>query len=62
MPPNFTNKTMHTIGENFITINLINAVNNPKYNIIDIKVFPNPFRYQTQIILETNELKNPILN
>ncbi len=59
--PIITNRTFHTIGQNFVTVQLINTIKNSKYNVKEVKVFPNPFRDKTQIIVESNELKNPVL-
>ena len=59
--PIITNRTYHTVGQNFVTVQLINTIKNPKYNVKEVKVFPNPFREKTQIIVESNELKNPVL-
>ncbi len=59
--PIITNRTFHTVGQNFVTVQLINTIKNPKYNVKEVKVFPNPFRDKTQIIVESNELKNPVL-
>lgn len=59
--PIITNQTYHTVGQNFVTVQLINTIKNPKYNVKEVKVFPNPFRDKTQIIVESNELKNPVL-
>lgn len=53
-----TNTTFHTIGRDFIQTNLILAVKNSKFNIKEVKVFPNPFREKTQIIIDGNILKN----
>jgi len=59
--PIITNQTYHTVGQNFVTVNLITAIKNPKYNVKEVKVFPNPFRDKTQIIVEAEQLKNPVL-
>ncbi len=59
--PIITNRTFHTVGQNFVTVQLINTIKNSKYNVKEVKVFPNPFRDKTQIIVESNELKNPVL-
>jgi len=59
--PIVTNQTYHTVGQNFITVRLISSVNNPKYKVKEVKVFPNPFREKTQIIVEAESLKNPVL-
>lgn len=59
--PIVTNQTYHTVGQNFITVRLISSVNNPKYKVKEVKVFPNPFREKTQIIVEAESLENPVL-
>jgi len=59
--PIITNQTYHTVGQNFVTVNLITAIKNSKYNVKEVKVFPNPFRDKTQIIIEAEQLKNPVL-
>ena len=59
--PIVTNLTYHTVGQNFITAQLISSVKNPKFNVKVVKVFPNPFREKTQIIVEAELLKNPVL-
>ena len=40
--PIITNRTFHTIGQNFVTVQLINTIKNSKYNVKEVKVFPNP--------------------
>jgi hypothetical protein len=42
-------------------VKLISSVKNPIYNVKEVKVFPNPFREKTQIIVEAERLKNPVL-
>lgn len=59
--PVVTNQTYHTVGLDFITAQLISSVKNPKFNVKVVKVFPNPFREKTQIIVEAELLKNPVL-
>jgi len=59
--PIITNQTYHTIGREFIEVRLLSAVKNTRYNIKDVKVFPNPFRDKTQIIVEGEELKDASL-
>jgi len=56
-----TNTTFHTIGKDFIQVRLLSSTKNSTYNVKEVKVFPNPFRDQTQIIVESNELKNAVL-
>ena len=59
--PVITNQVFHTIGRDFIQVQLINSTKNSKYNVKEVKILPNPFRDQTQIIVESNELKNAVL-
>ncbi|MBK6276482.1 MAG: T9SS type A sorting domain-containing protein, partial [Saprospirales bacterium] len=56
-----TNQTYHTIGRDFVEIKLLNEIKNTKYNVKEVKIFPNPFRDKTQIIVESDPLKNPVL-
>ncbi|MBP6659765.1 MAG: T9SS type A sorting domain-containing protein [Chitinophagales bacterium] len=56
-----TNQTYHKIGRDFIEIKLLNEIKNTKYNVKEVKIFPNPFRDKTQIIVESDALKNPVL-
>jgi hypothetical protein len=56
-----TNTTMHTVGRDFIQVNLISEIKNTKFNVKEIKIMPNPFREKTQIIVESDLLKNPVL-
>lgn len=59
--PITTNKTMHTIGRDFVQVNLISGIKNTQYHVKAVKVYPNPFREKTQIIIESDALKNPVL-
>ncbi|HNY55297.1 MAG TPA: T9SS type A sorting domain-containing protein, partial [Chitinophagales bacterium] len=59
--PITTNKTMHTIGRDFVQVNLISGIKNTQYHVKAVKVYPNPFREQTQIMIECDALKNPVL-
>ncbi len=59
--PVITNQVFHTIGRDYIQVQLINSTKNSKYNVKEVKIFPNPFHDQTQIIVESNELKNAVL-
>ena len=59
--PVITNQVFHTIGRDFIQVQLINSTKNSKYNVKEVRIFPNPFREQTQIIVESKELKNAVL-
>lgn len=61
--PIITNKTMHTIGRDFVQVNLIpTKIDNTKFNIEEVKVYPNPFRDKTQIIVIGDILTNAVLN
>ena len=59
--PVITNQVFHTIGRDYIQVQLINSTKNSKYNVKEVRIFPNPFHDQTQIIVESNELKNAVL-
>lgn len=56
-----TNTTFHTIGRDFIQMQLISSAKNTKFNVKEVAVFPNPFRKKTQIIVKSSELKNAVL-
>ena len=56
-----TNTTFHTIGRDFIQMQLISSAKNIKFNVEEVAVFPNPFREKTQIIVKSAELKNAVL-
>ena len=56
-----TNTTFHTIGRDFIQMQLISSTKNTKFNVEEVAVFPNPFREKTQIIVKSAELKNAVL-
>ncbi|MFN8282434.1 MAG: T9SS type A sorting domain-containing protein [Chitinophagales bacterium] len=56
-----TNKVFHTIGKDFIEVRLLSSTKNTKYNVKEVTVFPNPFRDKTQIIVKSDELRNPVL-
>ncbi|MDB5226049.1 MAG: hypothetical protein JWN78_242, partial [Bacteroidota bacterium] len=59
--PVVTNQTFHTVGRDFIQVNLISEVKNVKFNVKDVKIFPNPFRDKTQVIVESDPLKDAVL-
>ena len=52
-PPIFTNTTFHTIGEDFITINL--TVGEIYEEAVVVKVFPNPFKHSTRLEVDGKE-------
>ncbi len=56
-----TNTTFHTIGKDFIQMQLISSTKHTKYNVKEVTAFPNPFREKTQIIIESDELRNAVL-
>lgn len=59
--PITTNQTYHTIGKDFVQVDLISTIKSTKYNVKEVKVFPNPFRDKTQVVVESDVLKNPVL-
>ncbi|MCC6584587.1 MAG: T9SS type A sorting domain-containing protein [Chitinophagales bacterium] len=59
--PVITNKTYHTIGKDFIQVNLISGISSPGYKVKEVKIMPNPFREKTEIIVVGSQLKNPVL-
>ena len=61
-PPIITNQTFHTIGENFVTIQLLDIPNITDDNSIEVKVYPNPFKGQTTIELAQTPYQNLELN
>lgn len=55
-PPIITNTTYHTVGKDFILLNLsIGAVLDPR---VEVKVYPNPFHQQTTIAIEGQEYQH----
>ncbi len=56
-----TNTTFHTIGKDFIQMQLISSTKHTKYNVKEVTAFPNPFREKTQIIIKSDELRNAVL-
>lgn len=50
--PIITNQTFHTIGENFVIIQLLGTDNIVSNDPISIQVYPNPFKEQTLINIE----------
>ena len=59
--PVITNQTFHTIAIDYILVDLTSVVTNTAYNIKSVKVFPNPFRDKTKLIVEGEQLKDPVL-
>ncbi len=59
--PITTNQTYHTVGHDFVTVDLITEVKNVKYNVREVKVYPNPFRDKTQIMVDGDKLTNAVL-
>jgi hypothetical protein len=55
-PPIYTNTTYHTVGEDFVTINL--AIGEIYEEKVAVKVFPNPFTHSTTIQVEGKEYQN----
>ena len=50
-PPIFTNTTLHTVGEDFVTKILV-SVDNPQEATLNVKVFPNPFGEETTLQID----------
>lgn len=59
-PPIFTNTTFHTIGENFIVLNVVVDKVYPEF--VNVKVYPNPFSESTIIEVEGAKYDNLELN
>ncbi|MCP4440708.1 MAG: hypothetical protein GY810_17310 [Aureispira sp.] len=51
-PAIMTNTTFHTVGENFVAVNIITSTEETLFNNIEVKVYPNPFQEQTTIAVE----------
>ena len=51
----------HTIAIDYILVDLTSVITNTAYNVKSVKVFPNPFRDKTKLIVEGNALKDPVL-
>lgn len=51
-PPVITNQTVHTIGERFVSMQLLDVATISDNNAIKVTVYPNPFKGQTTIELE----------
>ena len=60
-PAIVTNTVFHTIGENYLRIDLISSTINEAYKNVELLVFPNPFRDKATLIINNAELKNPRL-
>ncbi len=57
-----TNTTYHTIGKDFILVDLLpDIIINPKYEVSSVKIMPNPFRDRAMLVVESLPLKNPVL-
>ncbi|MGK0387376.1 MAG: hypothetical protein ACI94Y_000102 [Maribacter sp.] len=59
--PIITNTAFHTVGENFVTVNLINGIED-LFEISSIKAYPNPFSEVIQFEIEGNEFEEIILS
>ncbi len=55
-PPIFTNTTYHTVGEDFVIINL--SIGEIYEDKVAVNVFPNPFTHSTTIQVEGKEYEN----
>jgi hypothetical protein len=60
-PAIFTNTVFHTIGENYLRVDLINTTKNEAYKNVELSVFPNPFHDKTSLLIKNAVLKNPRL-
>ena len=60
-PAILTNTVFHTIGENYLRVDLISTTKNEQYKNIELTVFPNPFAEKATLLIKNAELKNPIL-
>jgi hypothetical protein len=60
-PAIFTNTVFHTIGENYLRVDLISSTKKEAYKNMNIAVFPNPFHDKTSLQIKNVELKNPRL-
>lgn len=60
-PAILTNTVFHTIGENYLRVDLISTTKNEQYKYIELTVFPNPFAEKATLLIKNAELKNPIL-
>ena len=56
-PPIFTNQTLHTVGENYITVSLDAPLDKPLANV---KIYPNPFSVTTTVEIKDIEIKDGI--
>ena len=52
--PIITNQTLHTLGENYITITT--SIDPIESQLVDVKIYPNPFSIETKIELEGMEI------
>lgn len=59
--PVITNTSLHTIGKDFLRVDIINAVITDISKIKSIKVYPNPFDISAQFILEGKILEHAVL-
>lgn len=56
-----TNLVYHTIGENYLSVDLISTSINQQYKGLELITFPNPFNDKTTLQIKNAELKNPKL-
>ncbi len=56
-----TNTTWHTIGENYLKLELISKIINTKYNTKEVKVNPNPFNEFSTIKIDGELIPNVLL-
>jgi hypothetical protein len=60
-PAIITNTVFHTIGENYLRIDLISLTKSDQYKNVELIVFPNPFNEKTTLQIKNATLKNPRL-
>ena len=56
--PIITNQTLHTLGENYVTIST--SVDRIEDQLVDVKIYPNPFSIDTKIELQGVEIDEGI--
>ncbi len=59
--PVITNTSLHTIGKDFLRVDIISVIINDNNKIKNIKILPNPFDVSVQLILEGGILEDAVL-